>query len=446
MSTLALRTRILILAVCLSVIILPAITWLLDQSHFQSLITATKQKGEAYIYSLIAEAEPSDEELYVGDMLPPALQQEDSGVFAVIADNEKILWRSTSSISYPNIQLESFPKSSIKDGELHAFDWFINGNKVLAQQISVSFEIQENVVPLTIYLLHDIVSIQAQQQSFRNTLLSGTAVTALTFIISLSLGFWWFFKPIKQLDQAIVKVETGESNRVSGNYPQELTNLVTDLNLLLSNQERQKLRYTKSLSDLTHALKTPLAILHTSPLAKEPETLSQLNQINNTIEHQLKRVSIGSEQIWKKQTLIKPLLSQLVNAMEKIYRDKELMITLMCDDMTYFNGEEADFMEIIGNLLDNACKASNSAIQLTAHVDSDKLTMNIEDDGCGIDDEQKNTLFLRGARLDNYQQGHGVGMAIVNDLVNDYFGTIIVKDSDLGGAHFIVSLPTKVAI
>ncbi|TMP82430.1 histidine kinase, partial [Pseudoalteromonas ruthenica] len=104
----------------------------------------------------------------------------------------------------------------------------------------------------------------------------------------------------------------------------ELQTIKADLNLLLDSQRRQKERYRASLSDLAHALKTPLAVLKSSPMASDADAQEQLDRINVMIEHQLKRAATGASDTWKKQTVIEPVLHSILNAMRKVYYDKHI--------------------------------------------------------------------------------------------------------------------------
>ncbi|WP_199611349.1 ATP-binding protein [Flocculibacter collagenilyticus] len=465
-TALALRTRFITLAIAIALIIIPLIALVLDQAHYRSLQTTTQQKIEAFLYNIIAEIEVSNGDAFVQDgLLPPVFEQEKSGILAVVTSDKRMLWQSLSAIHFSKSTISTLLFSNSQRSEFKGKQQGIEHNAVTADYgkinwatsshkkdnyltaiMPLKFESNNKAIPINVYILHDNALIDEQHKSYRTTLFMGLFTATFIIIISLSLGFWWFLRPVQRLDAAIKEIEKGNKTQIDDNFPKELTSLVTDLNLLLNNQDKQKQRYSKALSDLTHALKTPLAILNTSPLAQQHELKEQLDRINNTIEHQLKRVSTGSSTIWKKHISIAPLLAQLTNAMNKIYRDKQLRIEVKSEQQTSFAGDDTDFMEIMGNLLDNACKAAKKNIVITAQNQPDYLLLTIEDDGCGLKQSDLSQLFERGTRLDNYSQGHGVGLAIVSDLVYDYHGTIDVNQSHLGGAKFSIVLPTQKVI
>ena len=127
--------------------------------------------------------------------------------------------------------------------------------------------------------------------------------------------------------------------------------------------------------------------------------------------------------------------------MQKVYRDKSLHIDLEVDTECRFTGDKTDLMELLGNIIDNACKAANSQVNIAIKRTSQWLSFIIEDDGPGIADEDKMQLLHRGTRLDSYQEGQGIGMAIVSDLVAIYQGRLSISHSSLGGACFQISFP-----
>jgi len=261
---------------------------------------------------------------------------------------------------------------------------------------------------------------------------------AAILVLALAFGLWSTLAPIKKLDQQIKQVEKGHANQIEGIFPKELIRVKEDLNLLISAQERQKERYRSYLSDLTHALKTPVAVMRSSQECQSPQVCEQLDRMTNIIEHQLRKASSGSDVVWKKKIDFNAVVNKLVSVMDKIHSAKNIHFKLNLAQQYYFYGDEDDLMEILGNLIDNACKACNKHIDITV-LAANPLAFAVEDDGPGIAKEHRKQLLVRGQRLDSYTQGHGVGMAIVNDLVNSYHGSIQIDDSSMGGAKFVVN-------
>jgi two-component system sensor histidine kinase PhoQ len=137
---------------------------------------------------------------------------------------------------------------------------------------------------------------------FKQTLVNWMYVMGVAIAALMAIGFVWSARPLQRLDKEIKAIESGDNQQIKGLYPVELQTIKADLNLLLESQQRQKERYRASLSDLAHALKTPLAVLKSSPLANDADAQEQLDRINVMIEHQLKRAATGASDTKKKQT------------------------------------------------------------------------------------------------------------------------------------------------
>jgi two-component system sensor histidine kinase PhoQ len=242
------------------------------------------------------------------------------------------------------------------------------------------------------------------------------------------------------LNQQIRLAEKGQLKRVDQTYPPELEKLKNSINHLLDSEQQQRTRYKNSLSDLAHSLKTPLAVLSGNTQLPE-DAKDPLQQIDNQIQRQLKRAVAGASSAFEQNILLAPVADKLVNAMGKVYADKNLDIQTHIQEQTQFKGDMTDLMEILGNLIDNACKAARGKVQLTATQQEQQLSINVDDDGQGIPEDKRHSLLQRGTRLDSYKEGQGIGMAVVTDLVSAYQGKLEISDSTLGGACIKLTFP-----
>jgi two-component system sensor histidine kinase PhoQ len=163
-------------------------------------------------------------------------------------------------------------------------------------------------------------------------------------------------------------------------------------------------------------------------------TKEPLQQIDNIIQRQLKRAVFSNGGGWDKPEAILPVVKKLKGAMGKVYAEKRLNIDVLVDRECMFYGDKTDLMELLGNLIDNACKAAESNVCIRAQQKNLQLIIAIEDDGPGIPIEHRNDLLTRGMRLDSYREGQGIGMAVVADLLTAYQGQLAIDDSVLGGA------------
>jgi two-component system sensor histidine kinase PhoQ len=171
-------------------------------------------------------------------------------------------------------------------------------------------------------------------------------------------------------------------------------------------------------------------------------TQEQLSIINVIIEHQLRKAQSAGQSSWYLGTAAAPIAKKLLNSLDKIYRDKSLSFKVNIAAECNFKGDETDLLEILGNLLDNACKAAKTEVQLDISLSTNNMIIVIQDDGAGIAPVQREDILQRGTRVDTYQHGHGIGLAIVRDLVNSYQGSMLIESSErLKGAKFTLKFP-----
>ena len=416
--------------------LLPTSFIAIDQAFYRQLLSSAEQKMEVHLYAILSELQVSEDKVELeNNSLAPDFYRPGSGLSAYVTHEQNLVWQSDSSLN----QHFSPPVDSLPPGE-HLFRQISQQEGLYwIMSISLLFDAEDYTRPLTVHVVQSHERLIAPQIAFRATLVHWFAGISFMLLLLMLLAYYWTTKPIRRLDNEIRRVENGSQEQLVGVYPSELSIIKEDLNLLLANQNRQKQRYRHHLSDLAHALKTPVAVLQTSSLSQQPELKEQLDRITAMIEHQLKRAASSGQDVWKKQIFIKPLLEKLVSALTKIYRDKKLSISINCSDTSVFRGDETDLMEILGNLLDNACKACHQQVAVTITEDQQaSISVCIEDDGPGIPLNKRETLFVRGTRLDTYQEGHGVGLSIVSELVQSYDGVIHIDDSSLGGARFMI--------
>ena len=417
------------------IIALPVLFYSVSSAYYASLVDATENNLEAHLYSLISEVEFIDESVKMPNtILAPELNRIDSDTFALIYQNNDLVWYSESAVSL------DFNPNSI-DSETGASEFkqvYYQGNSYWQLSLTVILGNAEQSQQAVFILLRDDKALTDVLSEFTNTLMTWMLILGAIMTLLMSLGFIWNMRPLQRLDKEIKAIESGKKERLSHTYPVELQAITEDLNLLLESQRRQKERYRASLSDLAHALKTPLAILKSSPMADDNDAQEQLDRINSMIEHQLKRAATGGTDTWKKKTSVAPVLESILNAMKKVYHQKVIEFQSNCAENLKFLGDKTDLMEILGNLIDNACKACDSKVQVNVSSSNKILTIEITDDGPGIEPSARKRLLQRGTRLDTYEAGHGVGLAIVADLVNDYQGTITIDTAPIGGAKFII--------
>jgi two-component system sensor histidine kinase PhoQ len=440
---LSLRLRSFAAALLALLIFIPLTAVTLEQAFNSSLSQSMLQQLRVQSLSLISEFELDNtgsqavmpEQLYNDQFNMP-----DSGLYAFIQSGKNELWQSLSTLNWQQQPELTAPKI----GDEAFVEDFSMQNSYFLYAFTAEFESSLGYQPVTFYILQDKQVFNTEKSKFANTLWNGLGLIALLLLILLLVSLNAALLPISRLNKQIRQAESGQLKRIDQRYPPELEKLKSSINNLLDTEQQQRSRYKNSLSDLAHSLKTPLAVLSgTEGLpeqAKEP-----ISQINLQIQRQLKRAVAGTTSTFEQAVPIKSVVDKLFNAMDKVYADKHLTLTHdIQDDELGFNCDMTDLMEILGNVLDNACKAAAKQVTLAVLTNLNKLQIHIEDDGPGIPKDKREQLLERGTRLDSYKEGQGIGMAVVADLVSAYQGQLEIKQSDLGGAKLILIFPIKV--
>ncbi len=434
-ATNSLKARLLISALLMVIIILPIIGVTLHNAFEKQIRSSVKNELSAYSYAILAVAEVENQSLFMPEqLLDNQFNVSQTGLYAVISapDGKKILWQSKSllGLTLPkNLPTPSLGKQSFKEITLD--------NKAhLIYSFSVSFTDNKQAFPITLHIIKDQTALLSIIAEFKQQLWLWLFILMLLLIIIQIVWLKWTLKPLTQLQKELAAIDQGKAAQLKHHYPQELQQVTQQVNTLLITEHNQRQRYRNALADLAHSLKTPLAVIQ-SEHNLSTTTHEQLNVINQIIEHQLKRAQSAGESAWHLGVSIAPIVNKLSNTLTKLYQHKHLKITQQLDKTAVFKGDKADLMEILGNLLDNACKAAKQQITIKVKHDNTQLIIAIADDGKGIAAELQQLILQRGTRSDTYQQGHGIGLAIVRDLVNSYQGDLkISRSSELGGALF----------
>lgn len=391
----------------------------------------------AYSYSILAVAEMDNEMLLMPETLVESqFNTSESGLYALItsmAAPPKILWRSSSLLAI-NIP-DNLQSPVIGNGKFYSL--VVDDKEHFIYSFSVAFSEGDSQHEMTLHIIKQQADYQLLITEFRQQLWLGLLVLMSILLVLQFIWLKWSLKPLSILQKEISGIEQGKENLLKEDYPQELQQVTEQLNTLLVTEQNQRKRYRNALSDLAHSLKTPLAVLQGAIGANDvKQSQEQLSEINLMIEHQLKRAQSAGQSSWHLGVEIAPCIEKLVNSLQKIYRDKQLSFQQVIEPALIFKGDEADLLEMVGNLMDNACKAAEHQVVLTINKQQNKLHIIIEDDGCGIAEDQIENILQRGTRADTYSQGHGIGLAIVRDLVASYHGNLAIESSSLNGAKF----------
>ncbi|HCN69429.1 MAG TPA: ATP-binding protein, partial [Candidatus Accumulibacter sp.] len=256
--------------------------------------------------------------------------------------------------------------------------------------------------------------------------------------------------PLRRLRVALGRVRDGRSERLQGNFPVELMPLVEDFNGVLAHNGEVLRRARTQAGNLAHALKTPLSVLANAAHGRQDEEsrmiTEQVEVARRQVDYHLARAQAAAVTHGAgARTLLAPVIAGLLRTMRRIHAERplELQVGVMPEALA-FRGEVQDLQEMLGNLLDNACKWATQRVELAAQRDGEMLRITIDDDGSGVAAAQRDAVLGRGVRADEQTPGSGLGLAIVDELARLYGGHVDLAASPLHGLRVTLSLPAAV--
>lgn len=303
-------------------------------------------------------------------------------------------------------------------------------------------------VPVTVIVAEDMGALKRGQAELH----AWTAIVSVLLIILL-VGVIWFginlsMRPVVSLQAALKRLQSGEISRIDAEAPEEFLPLVNQLNQLLDSLDQRLERSREALANLSHSVKTPIAavrqILEDSsrPLSNElrHEMGSRLGDIDHQLEAEIRRSQFAGPQIGKSACPVKQA-RDLLWMLGRLYPDKSFELQTTLTDESRWPIEEHDLSEVLGNLLDNAGKWSNSCVELSLAQYDGFAQMAVSDDGQGVKENEISSLGQRGLRLDEQTPGHGLGLAIVREIVQRYGGSVSFSTPPRGGLRVTAEIP-----
>lgn len=300
---------------------------------------------------------------------------------------------------------------------------------------------------LTITIAEDLNPINKNINQFKYWFAAMALGMLLILVILQALILRKSLKPLTKVHAELKLLQQGQLNKLNTESPSELQPLINEVNHLLGIMEQRLRRSRDALSDLAHAIKKPLTVIkqitdnEPMPDATKTTLIKQTDDIYQISDHILKRARLAGHSHTGALFSFSDDLPALIKTLDMMYANKTLLLSTSVPKNVHCPVDREDMLELLGNLLDNAYKWATHKITLTVNIDSE-LHICIEDDGPGTDLEKINELSKRGVRLDEKIQGHGFGLAITADIVNDYNGSVSFENSnDLGGFKAEITLP-----
>lgn len=425
------------------------------------LDTAFRKAGEqaqedildGHLMAMLAAAEPTDKGTLgmPPDMPEPRFGNIGSGLYAEIRDSQdSIVWRSRSALGL------EIPVGIVPEEGNHLFldEALADGTPLRTLSLAVQWEFPDGELrPYIFKVAESLDSFNAQLAQFRRQLFGWFALVALIMLLSISVMLRRLLQPLRRIESEIGDIEEGKRASLSGEFPTELVGVARNMNLLIDSERARSDRYRYTLDNLAHSLKTPLAAMRALLNDRDNSEFAgryneQIDRMDEIVRYQLRKPAASTaESLVLTPVRVGAEVKRLVDGMHKVYHDKHPVIDVDVDERIRFRGDTGDFLEIAGNLLDNACKWCESRVRIRIRPLADAsavasgIVLAVADDGPGIPEEAADALLQRGTRLDESTPGHGIGLAIVKDIARSYGGTLTIQRSEFGGAEITVTIP-----
>lgn len=443
--------RRLLLATGATLIVFLGLTGtVLDRAFRASAQEAARDRLQAHVYALLAAADrDAAGTLQVPSDLPEArFSTAGSGLYARVVDaGGRVLWHSPSTLGVqPAFAEPGQPGELVFERlETDAQDYFGTAFVVVWEST------EEPTARYGFQVSEDLTAYQRQVDGFRRSLWGWFVAVAVVLLAVLAGLLRWGLAPLRQVARDLDRVRSGRAQRLGSDYPRELLGLTESINTFVAYERARQERYRNTLSDLAHSLKTPLAVLRSSSEAGSsaeaelaPLVREQVARMAQIVDYQLQRPVAATPSTLAEPVPLRHLAERVCASLAKVYRDRAIDCAVEVDYQLSVQIAEGDLLELLGNLMDNAFKWARSRVRIRAGlaVGNSGVAVAVEDDGPGIAEEQRQRVLQRGARADEAVAGHGIGLAVVRDIVNAYGGTLSIKRSDdLGGAAILVQLP-----
>jgi signal transduction histidine kinase len=327
----------------------------------------------------------------------------------------------------------------------------VNGTRL--RVIQQNFKLGGNERNYSFLVAGNFDELKGEIDAFRRTLFVVLGLLGLGLLVAVLLQVNYGLLPLKRLQASVTAIREGRADKLEGEFPAEIRPVADELNLLIKSNADIIERARTQVGNLAHALKTPLSVLtneaHVHKGLFASKVVEQTNVMRDHVSLYLDRARRAARaQGLGAVTEIKPILEGIARTTERIHRDKGIVVKVKCKGAYKFRGEKQDFEEMMGNLVDNACKWATKRVVVKAslggagaHQGRTWLTLLVDDDGPGLPAERRADALKRGQRLDETKPGSGLGLSIVKETAQMYGGSIELDDAESGGLRVRLILP-----
>jgi len=418
----------------------------LNAANHRSAVSALQSRMESYVYLVLAamDVDAQGRLAIEEDFADRRLLQPGSGIYVGVRGRDQT-WRSRSALG------QSFAVPGLIAAGESLFDEPSGGDGHYSLRYGIGWQLDDGrIEPFTVTVHVDSSEVAQQTSAFRLGLWRSLGAAGAILVLAQIILLMAVFRPLRRVASDVARVESGKAERLDGSYPREMEPLVRNVNRLLETEQSNQQRIRNALDSLAHSLKTPLAVIRAGlprqAGASEDSVQHAVDEMQRLIATRLERAGATARRSLAEPVPVAPQLQRVLDSLQKVHSRRMIKAEFILEDELAFYGEQRDLLELLGNLLDNAFKYGGSRVRVTGGaVEPDRsrpgLWLRIEDDGPGIDPAQWARLVQRGTRGDERVEGHGLGLAIVTELVSAYGGQMALATSELGGAEISITLP-----
>jgi len=437
--------RLIMLSVAWIVVALAVGGWVLSQNFRNHVETSFDFSLERHVEEVLSYTEVVNGQVVLNQRPtdPPYLRPLSGWYWEIIADGVAV--ERSRSLWDQVLPFKQVPKPG------QALGFFVDGPRgEKLRVVGESFALPGYDKDVSIYFTGPAHVIDRAMEEFTETLVTSLILLGLGLMAAVVLQVFLGLSPLKLVRKKLAAIHSGETDRMNGQFPSEVEPLVDDLNKLLEHNAQVIERARTHAGNLAHALKTPLAVLGNeadrldeqsgATLAEQVQTMNEL-----VTRHLARARAAGGLGVPGMRADIGDIASGLKRTLQRIHQHKGdgagVSISLVNVRGQGVVGDRQDIEEMLGNLMDNACKWATTRIRVSGAREGRDIVLTIDDDGPGIPEDLRDDVLQRGKRLDEATPGSGLGLSIVVELAELYHGTLTLGASDLGGLSVRLQLP-----
>jgi signal transduction histidine kinase len=452
----SLALRLFLSATAWTVIILLVTGVVLSSLYRQAVERAFDRRLGVYLRTLVADIASPEEagEKFPQSLGEPLFELPLSGWYWQVTrtDPGKTEVRSSRSLwdgGLPHLRDQGIPGSA--DGSRAGYAGGPEDQRLRLVERNVDLGDEGHYV---VAVAGDAAEISDETRSFDQALIITFSILTAVLLLTTTFQVRFGLAPLKRITDGLTAIRSGSAERLTGKFPEEIAPLARETNALIETNREIVERARTHVGNLAHALKTPLSVMVNEATAHGTEPfgqkiLEQADIMRDQVARHLERARLAARlTVVGSVTQAAPVVTALARTMEKIHRDKSLIIDVHADETATFHGERPDLEEMVGNLVDNACKWASSRVAIEvvqerpdAASERHIVRIIVDDDGRGLSPSEREQVAKRGRRLDETKPGSGLGLSIVLELAGLYGGGLTLGTAPLGGLRAELVLP-----